>query len=424
LYLLAAVTGPLAARLLGAEGRGELAAIQLWPATIATFAMLGLPESLAYFGGREPNRAGRWLSTTVLLALGSSCLAVAAGYFAIGVGLRGYDVRIIHAAHIYLLLVPLTALIGLPCQLARGLGRFVLWNVMRVAPVLGWLAVLIGAWASGVRTAEGLAMSYLWFLLVEAVAIMIVCARFVVPGKWFDWPDAARALRYGVPSGLSAVPQFLNLRFDQMLIAALLPSKQLGIYVVAVSWSAISGVVLNAVGPVISQRLAVEPDVKLARAMLSRATRSAVVVSVLTALVFAMITPTAMAAFYGVGFRECVPIAMVLVAANAFVMTNMVLEEGLRGLGDTRTILRAELLGFVATILSLGVFLPSLGIMGAAVASVAGYAVVTLALGTSLKQHDLSLGAAFRPRGADVRYVIDVATATWNHVRRLGAAAV
>ena len=44
LYVLAAATGPLAARLLGPDGRGALAAIQLWPGAIATFAMLGLPD--------------------------------------------------------------------------------------------------------------------------------------------------------------------------------------------------------------------------------------------------------------------------------------------------------------------------------------------------------------------------------------------
>ena len=49
LYVLAAATGPLAARLLGPDGRGALAAIQLWPGAIATVAMLGLPDSIAYF---------------------------------------------------------------------------------------------------------------------------------------------------------------------------------------------------------------------------------------------------------------------------------------------------------------------------------------------------------------------------------------
>src|SRR5712691_6375169 len=424
LYTLAAVTGPLTARLLGPEGRGALAAIQLWPGAIAMFAMLGLPESIVYFSAREPNRAGQWLTTSVLLGLGASCLAVGIGYLLISIGLHRYDARVIHAAHLYLLFVPLTALIGLPCQLARGLGRFGLWNFLRVTPALGWLTALIAAWFSASRTPEGMATSFLWFLVLEAAVITIVCVKIFVPAQWFDARDAGRLLRYGLPSGLSAVPQLLNLRLDQMLIAAMLPTRQLGLYVVAVSWSAISGVVLNAAGPVISQRLAVESNVALARSMFSRATRAAFIVTAITALAFAIVTPPAMAIFYGAAFRECVPIAIVLIAANAFVMTNTVLEEGLRGLGDTRTILKSEVLGFAATAVSLGILLPPLGIMGAAIASVVGYSAVTMALGVSLRRHDLSLDATFRPRGADLRYVIDAAAAGWHHVRRLGAATV
>src|SRR5713101_4590346 len=47
--VLGITTGMLAARLLGPQGRGELAAIQTWPSFIATLAMLGLPEALVYY---------------------------------------------------------------------------------------------------------------------------------------------------------------------------------------------------------------------------------------------------------------------------------------------------------------------------------------------------------------------------------------
>src|SRR5438067_4968154 len=130
LYVLAAATGPLAARLLGPDGRGALAAIQLWPGAIATFAMLGLPESIAYFGARQPDRAGQWLWTSVLVGLAAASVATVLGFALIDFGLRGHDPRILHTAHIYLLLVLLTPVIGLPAQLARGLGRFGVWNAM------------------------------------------------------------------------------------------------------------------------------------------------------------------------------------------------------------------------------------------------------------------------------------------------------
>jgi O-antigen/teichoic acid export membrane protein len=421
LYVLAAATGPLAARLLGPDGRGGLAAIQLWPSAIATFAMLGLPESIAYFGARQPDRAGQWLWTSVVVGLAAACVATAIGYVAIDVGLRGHDPRIVHAAHRYLLLVLLTPVIGLPAQLARGVGRFDVWNAMRVAPALGWLTVLAAAWFSGSRAAETVATGYLWFLILEAAVIVVACVKLFAPPRRIVLRDAQTLLRYGLPSGLSAVPQFLNLRVDQMLIAAILPTRQLGLYVAAVSWSAISGVVLNAAAPVISRRLAVEPDVAVARSIFGRATRAAVIVSAITAGTFAIVTPTVMAVVYGSAFHEAVPIAVVLSVANTFVMINTVLEEGLRGLGDTATILKCEVVGFAATAVGLAALLHPMGIMGAAVASVAGYSAVTTALAVSMRRHDLTFDVAFRPRIADVRYVIDVAMTSWDQIQRLRA---
>src|SRR5690606_10276626 len=42
------LTGPLVARMLGVEGRGHLAALVLWPTTIATIATWGVPTALTY----------------------------------------------------------------------------------------------------------------------------------------------------------------------------------------------------------------------------------------------------------------------------------------------------------------------------------------------------------------------------------------
>src|ERR1700676_2919106 len=62
------VSGMLAARLLGPQGRGELAAIQTWGIFLSTFALLGMPDALVYFTAREPARSGSYTATAVLLA--------------------------------------------------------------------------------------------------------------------------------------------------------------------------------------------------------------------------------------------------------------------------------------------------------------------------------------------------------------------
>src|SRR6185503_3716835 len=62
-------SGMLAARLLGVEGRGELAAAQAWPLFLANLGGSGLPETVAYFVARHPSRARATLATGLALAV-------------------------------------------------------------------------------------------------------------------------------------------------------------------------------------------------------------------------------------------------------------------------------------------------------------------------------------------------------------------
>jgi O-antigen/teichoic acid export membrane protein len=283
------------------------------------------------------------------------------------------------------------------------------------------LAILLASFRIPSISPEALAFAYLGFMGVQAVVVTAVCVRVFPARPWFDRPAATKLIKYGVPSGLSAVPQFLNLRLDQLLIAMFLSPTQLGLYVVAVSWSGIAGVVLGAIGPVLFQRMAAEHDVTHARALFSPATRAAVIISLATSIVFAFVTPISMAVLYGGGFRASVPAALILVGAGAIAMTNGVLEDGLRGLGDTRAILHAELLGLAGTAASLALLLGPLGIIGAAVASVVGYAAVTVGLAVSLSRHEVALRDAFRPRAADVRNIVRMARSSWPANWRFGA---
>src|SRR5437660_4986427 len=63
------LTGPICARMLGASGRGELAAIQNLYWFVAILAMLGMPEAALYFSARKKSDSGRIVGSAVLLTL-------------------------------------------------------------------------------------------------------------------------------------------------------------------------------------------------------------------------------------------------------------------------------------------------------------------------------------------------------------------
>jgi Na+-driven multidrug efflux pump len=106
--------------------------------------------------------------------------------------------------------------------------------------------------------------------------------------------------------------------------------------------------------------------------------------------------------------------ALILVFGTSIAGLNLVLEEGLRGLGRTRDIFWGESLGLIVTAGGLVVLLKPFGILGAAIASLLAYSAtfVVLALrtksATNLFAQDL-----FLPRLTEVNQA-------WHQMMRLG----
>jgi len=380
LALLGLITGVLVARLLGAQGRGELAAIQIWASAIGTIAMLGLPEALVYFSAREPGCAGRYGGSAMALALLASLPFMAIGFLAMPVALSTQSLQVIKAARWYLLLVPIFALLGTPFHLLRGRNDFVTWNGLRLTPAIGWLAVLIVAYLLGRTQPEFVAASHLVMLALLFFPVMYILARRI-PGPF--WPELRKwrpMLRYGFPSMVSSMPRELNLRLGQLLMATFLPAQMLGLYVVAVAWSGAVHPMLHALGAVLFPRVASEISRGQQVEALAEGTRLGVLLALGLGLTLLVLTPFSIPFLFGEAFVAATPVALVLVVAAAIAGLNSVMEEGLRGLGVPTAIMWAEFGGLIVTAISLLLLLRPLEIMGAALASLFGHTAVGVLL--------------------------------------------
>ena len=75
------------------------------------------------------------------------------------------------------------------------------------------------------------------------------------PGR----PSVAAAgtlIRFGFPSALATLPQFFNLKLDQVFVAAVLPARDLGVYMVALAWGACIPMLSGALAIVVSTQIA------------------------------------------------------------------------------------------------------------------------------------------------------------------------
>lgn len=375
------LTGVLVARLLGPQGRGELAAIQTLPNLAATIGVLGLTDALVFFAARQRENVGQVVSSAIVLALIVSTPAACIGFLAMPWLLQAQAPEVVKSARVFLLMVPLNSTMGMLTHPVRGLGEMRRWNVMRILPGFAWLMVLAISWLLHSNSPHVLAYAYLGVFALLAVPLLIIARPMIHPPYQVLpslWP---RLLRYGVPSALSTLPSLLNLRLDQMLMAALFPPSLLGLYAVGVSWSGMLHPILGAISGVLMPHVASAHGTQMEQLeRLAYGCRLAVMVTLLGLGLLAAITPLGLPAVFGRDFVPVVYPTLILVWAAAFTGVNSVLASGVRGLGHPAWCLYAEVAGLVATVVTLAALFQRYQLIAAALASLVSYMMIFFAL--------------------------------------------
>ncbi|NPV76931.1 MAG: oligosaccharide flippase family protein [Anaerolineae bacterium] len=376
------VTGILSARILGPAGRGELAAIQTFPSFIAAIAMLGMPEAVVFFTSQKPHKAGEFLASALAVVAIFLCPIFGLGWFLLPSLLKAQDPQILLAARIYLAGAMIAYMSnGLPHQLLRAVGSWKSWNLIRILPNVIWLITLVSALifpmlANPTKVSQIFIIGS-WLILLPTW--ILVKKRLAQPGK-VNIQNFKPMLAYGLPAALSLIPQTLNLRMDQILMAAVLAPVHLGQYVVAVSWSAAASPILNAIGPVLFPSLGALADPKKKVSLLRAVIPQYSVLVLTTTVAISIVTPIMVPLLFGEQFRQAVVPAIILVIANAILSLNTLLGDALKGMGLTGKVLTADLIGLVATTIFLMIFIPLYGIIGAAIASLVVYFFVCVTL--------------------------------------------
>jgi O-antigen/teichoic acid export membrane protein len=375
---LAAATGVISARILHPAGEGELAAIQTWPLLLGTLAMLGLDTALVYFIARQPERGRQFTSTAVLIGLLSSLAIGAVAWFVLPFVLRAQPAQVVSAARVFLLIGGIYALVGIPHGSLRGAHSFTAWNLFRIVPGISWLCMLVASYLVGQPSAIPLSRWYLAGSLVCGLPFLVVVNRKLKGPLRPDAQLVPKMLRFGLPSAVTSLPLTVNVQFDQLLIIAFLPARSLGLYVVAVSWSAGVVPLLQALGSVLFPHVSAERDVGRQGHLLATALQSGALVAVVTSVPFMLLAPFALPLVFGSVFAPSVPSALVLVPASAILAWARIAEAGLQGLGHPTIVLVAEAVAALVTVAGLVVFLPTNGIFGAALASLLGYSTIAV----------------------------------------------
>lgn len=402
--LLGLTTGIMLARLLGPAGRGQLAAIQTWATTLGAIASLGVGEAIVYHCAKRPRDSASLVASGLVVVLSVAPFFVILGFGLMPYLLAAQTEETVQGARMYLLLIPLANSLDLLYQPLRAERAFLLWNLARLAPSLCWLAVVLLAWKTERAEAFFLAEMNLVFLF----GLLILMFALVVPRlKGPKRPRISNCrdlLAFGLPTLATITPQLLNMRLDQMVLASLFGASDLGLYSVAVAWSLLMQPLLMALGSVLFPTIASETDGDERRRLLVRGSQAGSFCALGTGALVVAVTPIGVPLLFGEAFRPAVGAAAFLTVAGAIFWYRYILGEGLKGSGFPRKLVRAELVGLLGTILTLAALLPVMGIIGAALASVVGYATTFfILLGHVGKVTGQGRAVLLRPRIKEVR---------------------
>ena len=366
------MTSILAARILGVQGRGELAAIQLWPTIFATIAMLGFSDSLVYWSSRDQANTTHYIGTAVPFTLLVAFMFAAAGYVAMPHLLNGQSAEIVSTARLCLVMAPIFAISALPYHALLGKEDFVSWNIVRTTPNIAWLIVLAIAIMHQVTSARTLALGYLASLLLIGLANGYFVMRRI-PGSYAPRArDLKSLLKFGLPSLLTTGPNLLAARADQMILVAFFSPSTLGLFVVANGWAGAVTPLLSSIAAVTFPRIASADDIGSRNTSIASAVRMSIVAASIAIVPVALFAPIMIPILFGSDFTDAVTTSILLTFATAIVGVNQVLEATLRGVGRPTKILLAQVVGIPATLLSMLLMLPLWGLVGAGIASSIG----------------------------------------------------
>lgn len=372
-------TSRLALQLLGAGGRGDLAALQNIPLLLAVVGGAGMGDAALYFTAKNPDQMRPIVDRAIRVALVSSSVTMIAAIALAPLLLNHNTTR---DAQLFAPIIVFIALLAVLHQPLRATGHLKYWSLFRAGPAIAWLSILVVAWLTEMRSPLKLALAFLVAHVVLVVAGLVLRLRYPssVGADSGEVPPVRVMLRYGLPSGLVNVPQVLNLRVDQVAMVWVVTRADLGLYATAAGWSTVGSPIFIGLGQLLVPRLASITE----RVEQRRVTRRAVLMTFSAAAGLAVIGVPATVALFpllmGEAVRPVIHVAQLLLVAGCISGIQLVLGEIQRGLGRPRITLMSELVGLATTAITLSILLPRYGLVGAAVASIVSYSTVVVTL--------------------------------------------
>lgn len=402
-------TSILVSRYLGPTGRGEVAAAMLWPVLLIYIGSTGLISSTLYFAALPDSKTEIIFANVMVLALLQASVAMGVGFFVLPWLLASQSAYVLTSSRLYLFLIPMSLATQYCTSILQGKMQMLRFNFLRVILPAGYLVGALALTGAQRLTVRNIIVLHLGISLgVLAAAILSLLLADIKLGWRADIRLAGKMLRYGFRVQLGDISVLGNQRLDQVIMAAWLSPLQLGLYVAAVSAAGLGQLLATAVRMVVTPTIAQNASANERAALAQGVFRRYWGLSLPAVIVIGLLLPIAIPRVFGADFRPAIWVAEVLLLSALFDGAKTVLTGAAQALGRPLLSSRAEVIGLAATCLSLIVLLPSLKILGAAIASVLASLIALVFITRGLYLSDnISPRNLFRLQGSDFRVLFD-----------------
>lgn len=319
-------TGILTARVLGPDGRGEQAAMLLWPQFLAFTITLGMPVSLIYNLKKYPEDRSKLFAAALIMACGLGGIASLIGIIFMPRWLSQYSPEIITMAQWFMLTAPLS-LLGITFRAAfTALDEFTIANQIRYVVPLATFLMLVGLVVSDRLTSITAALAY----LLPSFPIMVWMLMRLWPRfqpRWRGLTDSFKKLtHYGLRSYGIDLLGVLSDRVGQALVVGFLSAASMGLYTIAFGLSRVLNTFEDAIISVLLPKTAARPLEEVV-ALTGRAARVSTCLTVLAVVPLMILGPFFLELLYGDRFTAAVPVFRILLIEVLLTGTTWVLAQ-------------------------------------------------------------------------------------------------
>jgi|GEM_PF-729796 len=328
------VSGVLVARVLGVEGRGELALIILVPGILAQMGLLGLPFAVTHFIAREPANARVTVGRLAPVAFGLTALLVVLHAVVLLLVLPGKSDEVRLAAVLTLFAIP--GLVGQQYGLAilQGQQRFAWMSTVRPAPAGMYALGVLAIFALGKESLVPVVLAWMSSVVLGAALLLGVAvqglrgARSEAPG-----PPRREMLAFGLRGHLGSMSLLETMPVDQAIVGILCGPAALGLYVVGLAFTNLPRFVGQSIGMVAYPHISGIEDARLAKRAVLRFTALSTLACILVVGMIGLAASFLVPAFFGRDFNDSVGLLYLLLPGAFFYGIRRTLGAAISGMG-------------------------------------------------------------------------------------------